>query len=44
MKLLVSALVPTGGDILIDGQPLAKESDFEIALSYLPQDLASSTS
>ena len=39
MKLLVSALVPTGGDILIDGQPLAKRERFlKSHLGYLPQD------
>lgn len=39
MKLLVSALVPTGGDILIDGQPLTKmERALKSNLSYLPQD------
>lgn len=39
MKLLVSALVPTGGDILIDGQPLTKmERVLKSNLGYLPQD------
>ncbi len=39
MKLLVSALVPTGGDILIDGQPLVKRERFlKSHLGYLPQD------
>lgn len=39
MKLLVSALVPTGGDILIDGQSLAKRERFlKSHLGYLPQD------
>lgn len=39
MKLLVSALVPTGGDILIDGQHLAKRERFlKSHLGYLPQD------
>lgn len=39
MKLLVSALVPTGGDILIDGQPLTKmERALKSNLGYLPQD------
>ncbi|MEE0205873.1 MAG: ATP-binding cassette domain-containing protein [Peptococcaceae bacterium] len=39
MKLLVSALVPTGGDILIDGQLLAKRERFlKSHLGYLPQD------
>lgn len=39
MKLLVSALVPTGGDILIDGQPLAERERFlKSHLGYLPQD------
>ena len=39
MKLLVSALVPTGGRILIDGQPLTKmERALKSNLGYLPQD------
>lgn len=39
MKLLVSALVPTGGDILIDGQPLTKMARaLKSNLGYLPQD------
>lgn len=39
MKLLVSALVPTGGDILIDGQLLTKmERTLKSNLGYLPQD------
>lgn len=39
MKLLVSALVPTGGRILIDGRPLTKmERALKSNLGYLPQD------
>ena len=39
MKLLVSALVPTDGRILIDGQPLTKmERALKSNLGYLPQD------
>ena len=39
MKLLVAALMPTGGSILVDGQPLAKrERLLKLKLGYLPQD------
>ena len=39
MKLLVSALLPTAGAILADGQPLAKaERQLKAKLGYLPQD------
>ena len=39
MKLLVAALLPTGGSILVDGQPLAKsERLLKASLGYLPQD------
>ena len=39
MKLLVAALQPTGGNILVDGVPLAKvESQLKASLGYLPQD------
>ena len=39
MKLLVSALLPTEGAILADGQPLAKaERQLKAKLGYLPQD------
>ena len=39
MKLLVAALMPTGGAILVDGQPLAKtEHMLKSKLGYLPQD------
>lgn len=39
MKLLVAALTPTGGSILVDGMPLAKaESHLKASLGYLPQD------
>ena len=39
MKLLVAALMPTGGAILVDGQPLAKtEYMLKSKLGYLPQD------
>ena len=39
IKLLVAALMPTGGSILVDGQPLAKtEHLLKSKLGYLPQD------
>ena len=39
MKLLVAALQPTGGNILLNGVPLAKvESHLKASLGYLPQD------
>ena len=39
MKLLVAALAPTGGAILVDGQPLTKmERQLKAHLGYLPQD------
>ena len=39
MKLLVAALLPTEGSILVDGQPLAKrERQLKAGLGYLPQD------
>ena len=39
MKLLVTALLPTGGAILMDGQPLDKaERLLKSRLGYLPQD------
>ena len=39
MKLLVAALLPTGGSILVNGQPLAKrERQLKASLGYLPQD------
>ena len=39
MKLLVAALMPTGGAILVDGQPLAKtEHMLKSKLGYLSQD------
>ena len=39
MKLLVAALVPTAGDILVNGQPLRKnERTLKEQLGYLPQD------
>ena len=39
MKLLVAALTPTGGSILVDGQPLEKaERLLKARLGYLPQD------
>ena len=39
MKLLVAALLPTGGSILVDGRPLAKrERQLKAGLGYLPQD------
>ena len=39
MKLLVAALMPTGGAILVDGQPLTKtEHMLKSKLGYLPQD------
>ena len=39
MKLLVAALLPTSGSILVDGQPLAKgEQKLKERLGYLPQD------
>ena len=39
MKLLVSALAPTAGTILADGQPLEKaERQLKARLGYLPQD------
>lgn len=38
MKLLVSAALPTKGDILVDGQPLLKtERQLKARLGYLPQ-------
>ena len=39
MKLLVAALMHTGGNILVDGTPLNKsESQLKASLGYLPQD------
>ena len=39
MKLLVAALLPTGGEILVDGQPLDRtERLLKSRLGYLPQD------
>ena len=39
MKLLVAALLPTRGEILVDGQPLARtERLLKARLGYLPQD------
>ena len=39
MKLLVAALTPTEGDILVDGAPLAgAERRLKAGLGYLPQD------
>ena len=39
MKLLVAALTPTAGSILVDGRPLAKaERQLKAQLGYLPQD------
>ena len=39
MKLLVSALAPTAGTILADGQPLERaERQLKARLGYLPQD------
>ena len=39
MKLLVAALLPTGGSILVDGQPLTRaERQLKARLGYLPQD------
>ena len=39
MKLLVAALMPTGGSILVDGQPLSKTDRLlKARLGYLPQD------
>mgnify|MGYP005759798917 FL=1 len=39
MKLLVAALLPTGGSILVDGRPLVKrERQLKASLGYLPQD------
>ena len=39
MKLLVAALPPTAGTILVDGQPLEKaERQLKARLGYLPQD------
>ena len=39
MKLLVAALVPTEGSILVDGAPLNKvEGKLKASLGYLPQD------
>ena len=39
MKLLVAALLPTGGEILLDGRPLIKkERKLKEDLGYLPQD------
>ena len=38
MKLLVAALQPTGGNILLNGVPLAKvESQLKASLGYLPR-------
>lgn len=38
MKLLVAGLLPTGGDILLDGQPLRRqERQLKACLGYLPQ-------
>ena len=37
MKLLVAALMPTGGSILVDGQPLSKTDRLlKARLGYLP--------
>ncbi|SCJ47743.1 ATP-binding cassette domain-containing protein [Muriventricola aceti] len=39
MKLLVAALLPTTGSILVDGQPLTRvERQLKARLGYLPQD------
>ena len=39
MKLLVAALLPTSGSILVDGQPLlTTERQLKAQLGYLPQD------
>ena len=39
MKLLVAALLPTTGSILVDGQPLPRvERQLKARLGYLPQD------
>ena len=39
MKLLVAALLPTEGSILVDGAPLARsERKMKASLGYLPQD------
>ena len=39
MKLLVAALIPTEGSILVDGTPLNKvEGKLKASLGYLPQD------
>ena len=39
MKLLVAALLPTSGSILVDGQPLDKtDRQLKSKLGYLPQD------
>ena len=39
MKLLVAALTPTSGAILVDGQPLTRaERQMKARLGYLPQD------
>ena len=39
MKLLVAALLPTSGSILVDGQPLSRaERRLKAQLGYLPQD------
>ena len=39
MKLLVAALLPTRGEILVDGQPLTRtERLLKARLGYLPQD------
>ena len=39
MKLLVAALMPTGGSILVDGRPLSKTDQLlKARLGYLPQD------
>ena len=39
MKLLVAALTPTSGSILVDGQPLPRgERQLKSRLGYLPQD------
>ena len=39
MKLLVAALLPTGGSILVDGRPLVRrERLLKASLGYLPQD------
>lgn len=39
MKLLVAALLPTAGSILVDGQPLTRvERQLKARLGYLPQD------